>query len=133
MVCRATRLFPDIGKETFRIFDAVGIFDSLQSLTTMKPVVVNPKLTLTQLLEQFARVTDPAHRSQLRDEILVKLRRTIAKLPPEADRKSTRLNSSHQIISYAVFCLKKKNMDTRSAHDNATPQHCRQYSRKNHH
>src|SRR5258708_30201487 len=26
----------------------------------------------------------------------------------EKDRKSTRLNSSHQIISYAVFCLKKK-------------------------
>src|SRR5258708_38805238 len=33
--------------------------------------------------------------------------------PPDSvgpgDRKSTRLNSSHQIISYAVFCLKKKN------------------------
>src|SRR5258708_9326720 len=27
----------------------------------------------------------------------------------EIDRKSTRLNSSHQIISYAVFCLNKKN------------------------
>src|SRR5258708_32077098 len=27
------------------------------------------------------------------------------------DRKSTRLNSSHQIISYAVFCLKKKKMN----------------------
>src|SRR5438132_7230931 len=27
----------------------------------------------------------------------------------EADRKSTRLNSSHTVISYAVFCLKKKN------------------------
>src|SRR5439155_6567725 len=27
----------------------------------------------------------------------------------EADRKSTRLNSSHVAISYAVFCLKKKN------------------------
>src|SRR5258708_19133164 len=26
----------------------------------------------------------------------------------QRDRKSTRLNSSHQIISYAVFCLKKK-------------------------
>src|SRR5258708_30834424 len=26
----------------------------------------------------------------------------------KGDRKSTRLNSSHQIISYAVFCLKKK-------------------------
>src|SRR5438034_8650205 len=27
------------------------------------------------------------------------------------DRKSTRLNSSHTVISYAVFCLKKKNQD----------------------
>src|SRR2546426_1524629 len=29
--------------------------------------------------------------------------------PPRGDRKSTRLNSSHLVISYAVFCLKKKN------------------------
>src|SRR5438034_3238090 len=29
----------------------------------------------------------------------------------EADRKSTRLNSSHTVISYAVFCLKKKKDD----------------------
>src|SRR3712207_8012511 len=28
--------------------------------------------------------------------------------PPKVDRKSTRLNSSHANISYAVFCLKKK-------------------------
>src|SRR5437764_10460377 len=28
--------------------------------------------------------------------------------PPKGDRKSTRLNSSHRCISYAVFCLKKK-------------------------
>src|SRR5258708_26955810 len=33
------------------------------------------------------------------------------------DRKSTRLNSSHQIISYAVFCLKKK----KRAHKHASP------------
>src|SRR5258708_13016691 len=32
------------------------------------------------------------------------------------DRKSTRLNSSHQIISYAVFCLKKKNNHTIHTH-----------------
>src|SRR5882672_4239859 len=29
--------------------------------------------------------------------------------PRKGDRKSTRLNSSHTVISYAVFCLKKKN------------------------
>src|SRR5256885_11010848 len=32
------------------------------------------------------------------------------------DRKSTRLNSSHLVISYAVFCLKQKNKDTTSYH-----------------
>src|SRR3712207_7190975 len=34
----------------------------------------------------------------------------------EADRKSTRLNSSHANISYAVFCLKKKNEHHTSPH-----------------
>src|SRR5258708_23255758 len=33
----------------------------------------------------------------------------------QEDRKSTRLNSSHQIISYAVFCLKKKKQKTTTA------------------
>src|SRR5256885_7132428 len=32
------------------------------------------------------------------------------------DRKSTRLNSSHLVISYAVFCLKKKKIPRRSAY-----------------
>src|SRR2546426_3781470 len=32
--------------------------------------------------------------------------------PPTRDRKSTRLNSSHLVISYAVFCLKKKKKKT---------------------
>src|SRR5437588_6261117 len=31
---------------------------------------------------------------------------------PDGDRKSTRLNSSHTVISYAVFCLKKKRKQT---------------------
>src|SRR2546422_8153984 len=38
-----------------------------------------------------------------------RLRRQRASEQDEQDRKSTRLNSSHGYISYAVFCLKKKN------------------------
>src|SRR5688572_31632380 len=34
----------------------------------------------------------------------------------EVDRKSTRLNSSHSQISYAVFCLKKKKQKSRNVH-----------------
>src|SRR5215216_7387322 len=45
------------------------------------------------------------------------LRKSCGGRPPHKgfhiqDRKSTRLNSSHQIISYAVFCLKKKKKKT---------------------
>src|SRR5437763_12571444 len=37
------------------------------------------------------------------------------------DRKSTRLNSSHRCISYAVFCLKKKNKQLRHRHTRRQP------------
>src|SRR5256885_5948410 len=37
------------------------------------------------------------------------------------DRKSTRLNSSHLVISYAVFCLKKKKKNTLLCRNNCTP------------
>src|SRR3712207_7344214 len=37
---------------------------------------------------------------------------TLAGVAPGLDRKSTRLNSSHAHISYAVFCLKKKKNNT---------------------
>src|SRR2546430_9338569 len=46
------------------------------------------------------------------------------------DRKSTRLNSSHSQISYAVFCLKKKKkyIAPRIHHVNATPVSCNKHS-----
>src|SRR3954467_10048880 len=40
------------------------------------------------------------------------------------DRKSTRLNSSHTIISYAVFCLKKKNNHVPALSDASRAPHC---------
>src|SRR5947208_3834284 len=51
---------------------------------------------------------EPGDRIELRIEGIGSLWNTDALDPQlDADRKSTRLNSSHQIISYAVFCLKK--------------------------
>src|SRR5438477_9440938 len=43
----------------------------------------------------------------------------------QADRKSTRLNSSHMSISYAVFCLKKKKTDTSHDVHGHSPDHPR--------
>src|SRR5258708_7377326 len=62
----------------------------------------------------FSKSADEALRLWDRDKILSDVVWVIRKFRPDVivtrfrDRKSTRLNSSHQIISYAVFCLKKK-------------------------
>src|SRR5260221_7668938 len=46
----------------------------------------------------------------------------LPRLAGYGDRKSTRLNSSHTVISYAVFCLKKKKKYAQYAHFRST--HC---------
>src|SRR5947208_11187204 len=65
-------------------------------------------------------------RSELRDRqpwkaVLERDYRWLGNVIEKQDRKSTRLNSSHQIISYAVFCLKKKNIVTVSSTQSTTP------------
>ena len=84
MIGRATRLCPEIDKESFRIFDAVDLYPHLQGLTEMKPVVVNPAITLTQLFDEFTRAPDEEDRAFIRDQILVKLRKRLKKLGEEA-------------------------------------------------
>src|SRR3712207_8038399 len=61
------------------------------------------RLTGGQTLEYFANLrggVDRAYQAEL-----------ISRLDVDQDRKSTRLNSSHANISYAVFCLKKKKLN----------------------
>src|SRR3712207_8868390 len=50
--------------------------------------------------------------------VLVGVRNVGRRVGVVADRKSTRLNSSHANISYAVFCLKKKKITNRCSHHN---------------
>ncbi|MCX6033196.1 MAG: type I restriction-modification system endonuclease [Chloroflexi bacterium] len=75
MLGRGTRLCPEIGKETFRIFDAVQMVDAIQDLTEMQPVVVDPKISFTQLLGELAHVPSDAERALVRDQLVAKLQR----------------------------------------------------------
>src|SRR2546427_4953840 len=87
-----------------------------------------PRSTLfpyTTLFRSEAAVTEPHDRH--RDEYDVEHRQHVdppptvpaalvdgAQRPVGQDRKSTRLNSSHSQISYAVFCLKKKKISSKT-------------------
>src|SRR2546426_6260302 len=71
---------------TLSLHDALPIFqgDEVEDVRGLRE---------ESILEEFLRVVE---------------RRVLAEPLLEQDRKSTRLNSSHLVISYAVFCLKKK-------------------------
>jgi type I restriction enzyme, R subunit len=75
MLGRATRLCDGIGKEAFRVFDAVRIYEALKDLTAMQPVVVNPAITFTQLAHELMSVTSDQDRALVRDQFVAKLQR----------------------------------------------------------
>src|SRR5258708_14124699 len=79
-----TTLFRSLGRENYAVETADGAHAALDACVRSRPNLVITDLRMKDM------------------DGLVFLKELI-------DRKSTRLNSSHQIISYAVFCLKKKN------------------------
>jgi type I restriction enzyme, R subunit len=80
MIGRATRLCPDIGKTEFRIFDAVDLYDNLQSMTDMRPVVTNPNLSFTQLIADLINAPGEESRRLVQEQIVAKLRRRLPRL-----------------------------------------------------
>src|SRR3712207_8564508 len=94
-----------------------------------------PRSTLfpyTTLFRSFCRRTDPRVPAllHLRNEAPQVVGNNMRNLPFREvattfqngpDRKSTRLNSSHANISYAVFCLKKKSQTTHSGYSTYIP------------
>ena len=75
MMGRATRLCPEIHKTHFEIYDPVGVYDSLDAVNTMKPVVANPGATFGQLLEGLKVLEDERQVQNQIDQIMAKLQR----------------------------------------------------------
>jgi type I restriction enzyme, R subunit len=86
MLGRATRLCDEIGKETFRIFDAVRMYEAIASMSAMKPVIVNPKITFKQLTEELVTVKDEKARELVRDQFLAKFNAKRRHLSEEAEK-----------------------------------------------
>src|SRR5690606_5275593 len=96
-----------------------GVIDFYAPLSLVDPVSFN---SYWKYVQKYCRVIDNGFGKEIErtPKNLVEFRKMIRKYAsimrkedyvkdlPEKDRKSTRLNSSHVKISYAVFCLKKK-------------------------
>jgi type I restriction enzyme R subunit len=75
MMGRATRLCPKIGKTHFEIYDPVGVYESLEPVSTMKPVVQNRQATFDDLLDGLIKLeTEQQVKNQI-DLIIAKIQR----------------------------------------------------------
>ena len=83
MMGRATRLCPEIHKTHFEIYDPVGVYDSLDEVNTMKPVVANPGATFEQLLNGLEVLEDERQVQNQIDQILAKLQRKKRRMDAE--------------------------------------------------
>ena len=83
MLGRATRLCPKIHKTHFEIYDPVGVYDSLNDVNTMKPVVVNPTTSFTQLLDGLSEISDDKQVEQQITQIIAKLQRKKRNMSPK--------------------------------------------------
>ena len=75
MLGRATRLCPDIGKTHFEIYDPVGVYDSLNPVSTMKPVVNNVETTVEDLYKGLETFEDEARIKNQLDLLFAKIQR----------------------------------------------------------
>jgi type I restriction enzyme R subunit len=92
MLGRATRLADNVGKEYFKIFDAVNLYETLEEFSTMQPVVTNVKSTFKSLSDELQLID--------KDDIIKKqIDQVISKL----NRKKGRINRDQQEQFKSLF------------------------------
>ena len=91
MLGRATRLCEDIGKTHFEIYDAVGVYNALESVTNMKPVVVNTKTTFDDIVDGFDSLETEAQRRNQIDIMIAKIRRNKSGMSEENTDQFTQM------------------------------------------
>ena len=92
MMGRATRLCPEIHKEKFSIFDPVGVYDALKDVISMNPVVQQPKIKMTELVESLKETEE-------RNVVLFQINQLVAKLQRKRNNLTDKALSDFKALS----------------------------------
>ena len=101
MLGRATRLCPAIGKTHFEIYDPVGVYESLQDVSNMKPVVANPSASFEDLMKGLEVATTDEQLAYQIDLIVAKLQRKRRNISQKALEHFTHLTGGKDLSAYA--------------------------------
>lgn len=107
MLGRATRLCPEIGKEAFKIFDAVKLYEALKDFTQIQ-TVSNPSYSFAQLIEETERITDEQRLNKQIEQIVAKLQRK-SKVVTAQQEEHINLHSGGKSIPELIDDLKNIN------------------------
>lgn len=99
-LCNDSRVYPELEKEVFRIFDALQLYEDMQDYSDMKPVVTQPKISYQQLVSEILTTDDEDAKAEFRDQLVVKLQR---KKLSEADRKEFEILARMSVKEVARF------------------------------
>lgn len=122
MLGRATRLCPKIHKTHFEIYDPVGVYETLQDVSKMKPVVVNPNTTFEDLI-QGLEILESEDRIAYQIELIVaKLRRKQRNISAKGLEQFQHLNGGkipeqfgNDLLAKSVHSAKKSVLDSKEA------------------
>lgn len=104
MLGRATRLCPAIGKTHFEIYDPVGVYESLQDVSNMKPVVTNPSASFEDLMKGLEVATTDEQLAYQIDLIVAKLQRKRRNVSQKALEQFVHLTGGKDLGTFAE-CL----------------------------
>ena len=110
MLGRATRLCPEIEKESFKIFDAVRLYDFLDTVSTMKPVSKNLKKSIREVFETVLASKDEKEFEFHKEELIAKIQRKKQRLKDKDVRDLSELNQINSLDQW-VHSLKNMNRD----------------------
>lgn len=111
MLGRATRLCPEINKDSFNIYDAVHLYDDLQNITDMKPVVKNKKLNIHDLIEKAGSAISDEEFDFYKKEIIAKMQRRKQRMNDEEITKVSELNKVESVDQWLHELKKMDKID----------------------
>jgi type I restriction enzyme R subunit len=112
MLGRATRRCDEIGKEVFRIYDAVRIYEALQDYTQMKPVTVNPNASFEELVGELGRIESNERAAKQLEQIIAKFQRKRKYIHDDNIDQFKYRSGGHDPESFVSFLIESKNQGT---------------------
>lgn len=118
MLGRATRLCPEIDKDSFNIFDAVQLYDTLYQITDMKPVTTKPNYSIQDTFEQAMIAETSTEYEFHRTDLLAKLQRKKQRLDDQAIDEIRELNNTYSLDKWLQSLKEMKQEDLVNEKDN---------------